>query len=150
MPKHKVPLALLGFTESEIMQKQDEYGKHYKKGRVLDKFKSYLKAGEAELKEYRKSKNKDNTTTLAEAGEKLWGSVNHLIELKSGKSLTTSKAVWDEVHLLGDQHLITIYETAYSLHQFFYGYTGAHLEEITERADQVINGLKGYLNANRE
>ena len=94
--------------------------KYYKKERIESKLKSYLAEAESEYNAYKHDKSR-NTTLLAEAGEKLWGAFNYYMELKVGASLKTAAEVRSAVYAQEDTNLISLYDKASFLHQFFYG-----------------------------
>ena len=91
--------------------------KHFKETRIEARLLSYLAKAREEYGKYKKTKN---TTQLAEAGEKLWGAFNYYMELKAGKSLKTASEVKHAVYNQEDSNLISLYDKASWLHQFFY------------------------------
>lgn len=65
------------------------------------------------------------------------------MELKTGKSLKTAKEVRKEVYSQQDNTLIGIYNDAFSLHQFFYGWID-RIDDIEERFKSVEAGMRIY------
>jgi len=114
--------------------------KYFKETRVRAKLDSYLAEAKQEYKSYLKTKD---TTKLAEAGEKLWGASNYLMELKANKSLKTAKEVGDAVYGYKDTTLITVYDKVYILHQFFYGWVD-RIEEIERAFNSAEKGIEIY------
>lgn len=115
--------------------------KYFKKSRTEYKLKQYMEEAQKEFKSY--EKNHSDSAKLAEAGEKLWGALNCLIELKTDKALKSRNEVKKAVYATMDSTLISIYERAYQLHLFFYGYADS-LEEIAEIYKTVNAGLHTY------
>ncbi len=114
--------------------------KVYNKQKLKAKLESYVSHAKIEYKLY---KEENDTTKLAEAGEKLWGAFNYLMELKQNKSLKNLSEVRKAVYDSQDTTLIGIYDKAFSLHQFFYGWTD-RIEDIEERFKTTFNGIDVY------
>ena len=118
--------------------------KYYKKERIESKLKSYLAEARSEFDAYKGDKSR-NTTRLAEAGEKLWGAFNYYMELRAGASLKTAAEVRSAVYAQEDTNLISLYDKASFLHQFFYGWADRK-EDVEARFKEVANGLEVYAN----
>ena len=112
----------------------------YKKTRIRTRMFSYLKQAKKEYNEYKKHKD---TLKLAEGGEKLWRAFNYYMELRMNKSLKTSREVRQAVYLQHDTNIISIYDNASWLHQFFYGWTD-NIEDVIYNFNIVYNGLMYY------
>ena len=118
--------------------------KYYKKERIESKLNSYLTEARSEYDAYKADKSR-NTTRLAEAGEKLWGAFNYYMELRAGASLKTAAEVRTAVYAQEDTNLISLYDKASFLHQFFYGWADRK-EDVEARFKEVANGLEVYAN----
>lgn len=116
--------------------------KLYNKKKIKASIESYISHAKEEYNAYKKEKD---TTKLKEAGEKLWAAFNDLMELKADKNLNTAKEVRDAVYATQDNVLISLYNEAFSLHQFFYGWTD-RIEDIEERFKSIVSGLDIYSN----
>ena len=116
--------------------------KHFDKKKVRTRFLNYIAKAEKEYETYKASENKD-VTVLAETGEKLWGALNHLVELKENRSLTHGKEVTDAVDASPDPTLKLVKEQAFYLHRFFYGWVEG-TDTVEERVEAVLKTLKTY------
>lgn len=114
--------------------------KYYKESRIKARLDSYLTQAKEEYTNYQSSKD---TTKLAEAGEKLWGAFNYLMEIKAHQSLKTNQEVIDAVYNTHDNTLIGVYKDAFILHQFFYGWTD-RIEDIESAFMSTEKGIELY------
>ncbi len=114
--------------------------KYFKTSRIQAKLNSYLKEAKQEYAGYKKT---GDTTRLAEAGEELWGAFNYLMELRVQKSLKTAKEVIEATYASHDNTLIGIYQNAFALHQFFYGWTD-RIEDIERAYQTTEKGIEIY------
>lgn len=79
----------------------------------------WLRESKKEFDNYKKTKNPEK---LAQAGEKLWNSLGHYLDEKTGKRLTSFSDIRKEA--LRDKEIRKFFDDAYWLHIFFYrGYT---------------------------
>ena len=94
-------------------------------------------------KEYKTYLERGDSIRLAQAGEKLWGAFNYLMELRAAKSLKTGSEVKKAVYASRDNTLIGLYNDVFSLHQFFYGWID-RIEDIEERFKSASIGMDVY------
>jgi len=84
----------------------------------MDRITSFMRKSQVEYRKYKKTNDSDY---LAQAGEKLWNALLHLIEKKVGKKLRSfsdvKKAVSDIYQQTGDNTFLMLFNDAYSLHK---------------------------------
>lgn len=117
---------------------EKEKGKYYNSARTKARMEAYIREASAERRAYSKA---HNATKLAEAGEKLWGATNYLLELKANRSISTTKEAKAALAELKDKELSKVYDEAFLLHTFFYGWT-EDMDKIVDTFDSALEGLE--------